>query len=138
MSISKQRLHKIKIIKLKNIIDLEINLENHNLTAILGVNGCGKSTVIHALACCYKPSDQNEANYRFKGFFIPTTHSVWKGSELTIIHSFRDEKEEKKKILSTFIKRDRWTLYERRTPRHVSFIGVTTCVPMIEKESKKV
>ena len=38
----------------------------------MGVNGSGKTTVIHALACLYQP-DGNGENHRFPEFFVPNT-----------------------------------------------------------------
>ena len=55
MPVSQQRLQSINFTKLKNLQNVSIDLSEGPLIAIMGVNGIGKSTVLHALACCYKP-----------------------------------------------------------------------------------
>lgn len=55
MQISEQYIESIHFDKLKNLKDLTLNFSDTRLTAIMGVNGAGKSTILHALACCYKP-----------------------------------------------------------------------------------
>jgi ABC-type cobalamin/Fe3+-siderophores transport system ATPase subunit len=55
MNRSQQRLKSIKIHYLKSINDLTISFEDKNVTAILGPNGNGKSTILHSIACVYKP-----------------------------------------------------------------------------------
>jgi len=82
MSISQQRLHKLEIKKLKNIKDFCISFESKNLTGILGPNGYGKSTILHALACCFQPPTQEQKDYKFSDFFLPSPDALWKGSEL--------------------------------------------------------
>ena len=53
MQISEQYIESIHFDKLKNLKDLTLNFSDTRLTAIMGVNGAGKSTILHALACCY-------------------------------------------------------------------------------------
>jgi ABC-type hemin transport system ATPase subunit len=67
MGISQQKLISIKVTKLKNLIDLEIDFSGSPVTAILGPNGNGKSTVLHALACAYQPMEMGE-NHKFSNF----------------------------------------------------------------------
>jgi predicted ATPase len=76
-------------VRLKNLIDLEISFDGSPITAILGPNGNGKSTVLHALACAFAPSGEGE-NHKFSRFFLPNTDALWNDSELKIIHSYRD------------------------------------------------
>ena len=49
-----QTLNRVKFSHLKGINNLGIDFSGKQLTAILGVNGCGKSTILHALACLYR------------------------------------------------------------------------------------
>lgn len=137
---SQQKLHFAKIKKLKNLVDLdEIRFDEKPLTAILGPNGCGKSTILHALACSYRPLDNSgEINHKFKDWFTPNTDATWAGSEFFLEHSYRDDGDH---APSTDLQRyrkdgDRWApKYERRPQRHVIFIGIGSCVPKIEEES---
>ena len=48
---------------LKGLKDVKIEFKKP-LTAIMGVNGAGKTTVIHSLACIYRP-DGNGEDHRF-------------------------------------------------------------------------
>lgn len=138
MSTSQQIINYLKIIHLKGIRNLqEIRFDEKNLTSIVGVNGSGKSTILHALACCYKPVDENnQKNWKFSDFFTPTTHSTWKGSEFTMVHSYREGPDECKHVETVYRKAtDRWSpKYSRRPERFVDFIGIKTCVPRIEDE----
>lgn len=92
MPTSQQVTHSLSITKLKGILSLdEIRFDEKPLTAILGPNGCGKSTILHALACCYKPpAGSDQQNWRFRDFFTPTTDATWVGSSLKMVHSHRD------------------------------------------------
>jgi ABC-type lipoprotein export system ATPase subunit len=139
MAISQQVIHSLNITKLKGILALdEIRFDEKPLTAILGPNGCGKSTVLHALACCYRPPDgSNGKSWQFREFFTPTTDSTWAGSSLTMHHSYRDGATEHKDISTEYRKKaDRWSpRYSSRPVRDVYFIGIKSCVPRIEEET---
>ncbi|WP_386694831.1 ATP/GTP-binding protein [Lonepinella sp. MS14435] len=137
---STEFLTKLEIVKLKNIKKLAIGFdEAKRLTAIFGENGCGKSTVLHALACVYQKKDvSNEKHkkgevYRFSDFFPPTTYAVWSGSELKITY-FSNDKVQERSYKKT---KDRWTRYDARPRREIYFLGIDLCVPAIEKENKK-
>ena len=138
-NISQQRLIGLKFNLLKSFRNFDMNFSGNNLTAILGVNGCGKSTIIHTLACCYQPINVNESiNYKFSHFFLPTTHSIWQGSEFILTHSYRTS-DRVNEVETRYDKQtNRWKpIYKRRPARYVSFIGIKTCVPKIEEESKQ-
>ncbi|HFC9432888.1 TPA: AAA family ATPase, partial [Vibrio cholerae] len=47
MAVSQQVIHSMKVQNLKNLIDLEISFDSSPITAILGPNGNGKSTILH-------------------------------------------------------------------------------------------
>lgn len=131
--------HALNIDKLKGISNLdEIRFDEKPLTAILGPNGCGKSTILHALACCYQPLETSpQENWRFRDFFTPTTDSTWVGSSLCLIHSYREGNEEFLNQKTTYAKATgRWVpRYETRPRRFVAFIGIKSCVPKIEEET---
>lgn len=139
MAQTQQVLHFAKITKLKGLTSLdEIRFDEKPLTAVMGPNGCGKSTILHALACCYKPlANSAQPSYRFPEFFTPTTDSTWAGSKFCLEHSFREGQQAGVAINTCYLKAgERWApRYERRPERHVVFIGIESCVPEIERES---
>jgi len=134
---SQQKLHFAKIKRLKNIVELdEIRFDEKPLTAILGPNGCGKSTILHALASSYKPAEGSlQRNHKFSDWFTPNTDATWAGSEFCLEVEYREGRD-----VVTHNQRyrkdgDRWApKYERRPERHVAFIGIGSCVPRIEEE----
>lgn len=140
MQICQQRLHELKIKKLKNIRDFYISFEDKNITGILGPNGYGKSTILHALACCFQPVNDTQENYKFSNFFLPHPDALWKGSELTIVHTYRQGAQLNSKVEKEYAKSsDRWKpIYKRRPTRNVHYFGVDSCVPLIEAEKQNV
>jgi AAA15 family ATPase/GTPase len=140
MQISQQRLHKLEIAKLKNIKDLCISFESKNITGILGPNGYGKSTILHALACCFQPPDEGQEDYKFSNFFLPSPDALWEGSELKIFHTYRQSSQLHENVEQLYGKSsDRWKpIYKRRPTRNVHYFGVDICVPLIEAEKRNV
>jgi len=137
MPISQQELHTLTITKLKSIVDLEIDFTGSPVTAILGPNGNGKSTVFHALACAFQPINYGE-NHKFSNFFLPSTDALWNDSDLEITHSYRDGRSLHEYIKITYEKTTRWKpIYARRPKRELFYIGIDKCVPMIELEKKQ-
>lgn len=129
----KHRITHIHIDKLKGIRNLDISISG-NLTAIMGVNGSGKSTILHALACVYTPYERGDS-YKFSFFFTPNPDSDWKNSKLEL--TYYDENEQKE--ISRVYKKDsdRWSpRYSKRPVRDVFFVGIETCIPEIEKEKQ--
>lgn len=128
----KYRLESITIDKLKGISNLTLKFDK-NLTALMGVNGSGKSTIIHALACVYAPYKGAE-NYKFSYFFTPNPHASWKGSSFTV----ESLDERNKKTISRKYTKDgtRWANYSNRIKRNVHYLGVSTGIPAIEIEKR--
>lgn len=125
-------LKEITIKKLKGINNLSLSFEK-KLVALMGVNGSGKSTILHALACVYSPHDKGE-DYKFSYFFTPNPDASWDGSCFTVInYDYNEDKETPKKYEK---KGHRWARYSLRPERDVYFMGVTSCIPEIEIEKK--
>lgn len=138
--ISQQRLHKLEIKKLKNVKDFTISFEDKCITGILGPNGHGKSTILHALACCFQPLDERQEDYKFSNFFLPHPDSLWTGSEFRIFHTYRQGKQQQHiNVEKVYGKSsDRWKpRYVNRPTRNVYYFGVDSCVPLIESEKRK-
>jgi ABC-type lipoprotein export system ATPase subunit len=140
MSISQQRLHKLEITKLKNVKDVCISFESKNITGILGPNGYGKSTILHALACCFQPPTEGQEDYKFSNFFLPSPDALWGGSELKLVHTYRQSTQLHESVEQIYGKSsDRWKpIYKRRPTRNVHYFGVDSCVPLIEAEKRNV
>ena len=122
--------------KLKGLHDIKIEF-SETLTAIMGVNGIGKTTVIHALACIYQP-DGNGENHKFPEFFVPNTDATWTGSELTVTNTVLLDKKQQGSLDEEEYKKndDRWApRYTSRPKRNVYYIGIDTCLPEIEKKT---
>ncbi|HVU54333.1 MAG TPA: AAA family ATPase, partial [Puia sp.] len=141
MPLSQQVLKKIHFHQLKNLIDLEIDFNEKPLTAILGPNGVGKSTILHAIACINKPVTipYPTLNHRLSEFFTPTTHSIWTGSSFNVYQDFRDGPTLTTDHNTHFRKQqERWApRYTTRLERYVSFIGIRSSVPVIENETQQ-
>lgn len=133
-----QYLNKVKFIKLKNLRNVEINF-GKGLTGIFGANGSGKSTVLHALACIYKPiSGSGRKNFRFSDFFLPSSLSLWQDSEFEVTYEHKDETSFVIVPPRKFRKCGRWTpRYEDRPTREVFFIGIESCLPAIEEINRQ-
>lgn len=139
--VSQQILKSLHVTNLKSIRDLDIYFEGYAVTAILGPNGNGKSTVLHALACAFRPVDEGGEDYKFSNFFLPHPDALWQGSSMSIVYQYRDGAalhKDMKKAYGKKIDSDRWTpRYVNRPERNVIYIGVDTCVPLIESEKKQ-
>lgn len=138
-NISSHKLLSMHVEDLKNLKDLEIDFQSKNVTAILGPNGNGKSTILHALASAFSPLENGKGEYyKFSDFFLPNTDATWNNSSLSISYSYKDkgqEHEVSKEYRKTQV---RWTpRYESRFKREIYYIGIDKCVPMIESEKKQ-
>lgn len=139
-NISEHNLLSMKVKSLKNLKNLEIDFQGKNVTAILGPNGNGKSTILHILASAFSPLDNGKGeNYKFSDFFLPNTDATWNDSCLSITYSYKDSG-----VPHTVIDREykktqvRWTpRYANRFKREIYYIGIDKCVPMIESEKKQ-
>ncbi|ENP8324410.1 AAA family ATPase [Vibrio vulnificus] len=135
--ISQQKLKSLYVRKLKNLIELNIDFEGSPVTAILGPNGNGKSTVLHALACAYQPVSDGE-NLKFSNFFLPNTDALWNESYMEITHTYRDGPTLHSNVETVYEKTSRWKpIYARQPKRDLFYIGIDKCVPMIEMEKKQ-
>ncbi|HHT8901812.1 TPA: AAA family ATPase [Burkholderia cenocepacia] len=133
MPISQQRLIKLEVTELKNLKDVELTFGDTSLTAIMGANGCGKSTVLHALACAYSPPDDT-SGYKFPMFFKPSTEALWAGSSFTIHYEQRDGQTLQPNLQQRFSKAaDRWApRYDKRPVRPVRMVTIRESVPEVE------
>jgi AAA15 family ATPase/GTPase len=132
------RIKSINIEKLKGINNCPISFPaNKSVTAIMGINGSGKSTILHALSCVFKPLEKSsKENNRFSDFFTPHNENNWQDSKFAVSFrageikynggkaSFEEiENGERKDII--YGKDKRWTpVYARRLERESIYIGL--------------
>lgn len=121
------------ITKLKGLYNLDLEFDK-NLVAIMGVNGAGKSTILHALACVNNRYEKGE-EYKFNYFFTPTPDTTWKDSCFSVVTYDENEKKTSEKIFSK--NKKRWINYANRSKRDIYYLGVSTCIPEIEIEKTK-
>lgn len=132
---------RMSITKLKRLSNIEVTFADEGLTGILGPNGSGKTSILHALSCVYRPeSNSNNQDYRYPKFFIPyiaknTPYAYsWQDTEFQIEYSVGESTVSKtiKKGVNRWIPRN----YNKRDQRWVKFLGLETALPDIESEKK--
>lgn len=138
---SQLRLKKIEILNLKGITECTIEFPfDKKVTAIMGMNGSGKSTIIHALACCYKPRNStSKENNKFSDFFTPHDDNNWQDSSFTAHFYAGSLNNNGSKIIFSqsaspddefeqlYSKVSRWQpIYARRPVKESIYIGLQT------------
>ncbi len=138
--VSQQRLIALRIARLKNLENVEISFdEARPLTAIMGPNGFGKSTVLHALAAIFSPPAAGEGeDYRFPDFFPNTPHGVWSGTIFVVSHSYRMGPDTHAVATVGTKKTGQWLPIAKNRPvREIYFIGVDSAVPKVETQGTR-
>lgn len=123
------------------------------ITAIAGVNGCGKSTIL-ALACCafhnakkgFHPPKRKTSYYTFRDFFVQHPEDV-APQGITIAYEIAhnnwkidDSNTEKERIGTQFRtkpKGGKWNDYADRVKRNVIFVGIDRIVPHSERSQSR-
>jgi ABC-type cobalamin/Fe3+-siderophores transport systems, ATPase components len=123
----------LKINQLQRLRNIELEVPEIGVTAIVGVNGSGKSTLLRALACTFQPiKDINlpQEDYKAQRFFLPYEGCDWNHSSFEVgIKSDQLEVREFKKVDGA------WTpLPQNRFQRYVKLIGIGDAVPHIERD----
>lgn len=132
---SQQILRSVEFVQLKCLRNFTLPLEVKAVTGIFGPNGCGKSTILHALACVYKPSRLGGENHKFSYFFKSDSNINWRGTDFTINYQYRNDVTHNVEDRSKNYKKNanRWIHdYAERPERPVFYIGISTCMPDIE------
>ncbi|MBK6612977.1 AAA family ATPase [Ottowia sp.] len=123
----------LKINHLQRLRNIELELPEVGVTAIVGVNGSGKSTLLRALACTFQPIKGiglPQEDYKAQRFFLPYEGCDWNHSSFEVgIKSDQLEVREFKKAEGV------WTpLPQNRFQRYVKLIGIGDAVPHIERD----
>lgn len=134
----KQFLKRVHYHQLKNLVDLDLNLEGKEVTGIFGPNGYGKSTILHSLLCLYQ-AQKGSVDHRFSEYFKTDSVFNYVGSRIEMFYEYEDEHHNRQSKTKLFHKRsDHWIhSYSERPSRPVYFIGIESCVPTIEVEKDK-
>ena len=131
---TQQKLVGLDVVKLKSLQDVSLDFSLSPLTAIMGSNCCGKTTVLHAIACAFKPLKSGDPDYKFPLFFRPNTDALWRDSDFSLRYSERIGANVYPSLSQNYKKAsDRWTpRYERRPERYTRFVSIGESVPDIE------
>lgn len=131
---TQQRLLGLDVVLLKNLQDVPFDFSQSALTAIMGGNCSGKTTVLHALACSFKPPNPQAPDYRFPQFFRPNTDALWQGSDFTVRYEQRVGANHLPDLSLQYSKaNDRWSpRYIKRPERYTRFISIGESVPDME------
>lgn len=136
--VSCQQLKSITIENLKCLKNVTLSFPESSMVAIMAPNGCGKSSILHAIYCSFNIPGTNSSQNHFSKFFRPTSLNSWDDSEFSIVYSFRRRSEVSDNVTKRYKKStDRWCKYESRPIRNVEYIGIGTCVPLIELYASK-
>jgi ABC-type lipoprotein export system ATPase subunit len=123
----------LKINHLQRLRNIELEIPEVGVTALVGVNGSGKSTIIRALACIFQPKQDikiTQEDYRPQRFFLPYEGCDWNDSKFEVkIKSDQIETREFKKEGDSWI-----PLPISRFHRYVKLIGIGDAVPHIERD----
>lgn len=124
---------RIDIPKLKSINELmRLYFTPNRVTAILGANCAGKSTILHALASAYQPKKSGE-NHKFSEFFRPNPDATWNGSSCRIYSKYPRGNRDFILKAENFTKEDRWyPRHNRKSHRDVYYVGIYTTLPLLE------
>lgn len=155
-----RELKSISIRKLKGLTDVTIDFgdKDHRITGIFGLNGSGKTTVLHTIMCIYKqihnphisiPSEY-VANTRMSRYFKHVGNQYWQDSDYSVTYMYETvnavgeriyaEETDKKKFKKYYHPnagrrmRSEWTPRERaKHERYVYYIPLKSCIPDIEE-----
>ncbi len=131
-SMGHNAISKLHVHQLQRLRDVTISLPLVGVVAIVGVNGSGKSTVLRALACVFKPQRNislEHDDYRPTRFFIRHKDNDWSGSHYEVWIDGQVESKSFKKD------EDGWQpLAISRFERYVKYIGIGDVIPHIERD----
>lgn len=128
-------IREVRFNKLKRLQGVTLRLPPKGLVALVGPNGTGKTTILHALACLHRAPDHGPKpgeTYRWSDLFVSHDGGDdWAGSDLVV--SF--EKDDGKVDEINFRREGRrWEPTARRA-RYVKLLLLSDFAPHIEKES---
>lgn len=128
----------ITVENLQRLQNITVDFEEAGVTAIMGANGTGKTTLLQALACVYRRNTQialDQTNAQFSDYFKPHPGNSWDGSKYKV--SFYDAVAGEPLDDVEYSKSEgRWTpSTEHKKQRYVKFISISDCLPDQERET---
>lgn len=131
---SQQKLLSLDVAQLRSLRDVSLDFRLTPLTAIMGGNCSGKTTVLQALACAHRAPTPGNPDYKFVQFFRPNTDALWQGSKFSISYSQRVGRVDQPNLKQEFSKaQDRWSpRYLKRPERYTRFVGIGESVPDVD------
>jgi predicted ATPase len=100
---------------------------NYPITAIVGENGVGKSTILQCAAAVYAPTDRETTSGRYASDFFPDT--AWERIRLAEIRfQVRDGNTERPGRINR--PSDRWRGNRERPERHVEYYDLSRVTPV--------
>lgn len=127
---------KLTIHKLQRLRDITLEFAPVGVTAIMGVNGSGKSTALRALACIYQPirnQSLQQTPYVPADFFVPYDGYDWSGCHF---EAWIDGQEESRSFQRE--ENGSWSPNPtNRFQRYVKYIPISDAIPDIERDDQK-
>lgn len=127
---------KLTIHKLQRLRGITLEFAPIGVTAIMGVNGSGKSTIMRALACIYQPNRNQtlqQTPYVPADFFVPYEGYDWSGCRF---EAWIEGQEESR----IFQREDNgsWSPNPaNRFHRYVKYVPISESIPDIERDDQK-
>lgn len=130
-----QSLENISIGRLKGLRNIAVTFKQDGLTGIFGVNGSGKSTILHALACFYQSEEGNGEDHHYTEFFKTSAVQSWIGTTFSVSYTQQVNGNPLETKTRRIHKRSsHWMrTYEARPFRPVYYIGISSCLPDVER-----
>lgn len=128
----------ITVENLQRLQNITVDFEETGVTAIMGANGTGKTTLLQALACVYRRDTRiqlEQSNAQFNDYFKSHPGNSWDGSKYTVSFYGADAGEVLDDV--DYSKSEgRWTpSTEHKKQRYVKFISISDCLPDQERET---
>lgn len=127
---------KLTIHNLQRLRDITLEFAPVGVTAIMGVNGSGKSTTLRALASIYQPTrslELQQTTYVPADFFVPYDGYDWTGCRF---EAWIEGQEESR----SFLREDHggWSPNPTiRFHRYVKYIPISDAIPDFERDDQK-
>lgn len=113
----------------------------HPITALSGLNGAGKSTIVQLAVCAYKkPSTTTEYKRQYIKDFFPISAADPKpiDDDPSLLFQFTTDSSEKLKSVTITRSSSAWSGYKRQPERCCYYIGFTVYIPKVEKRDLSV